>query len=80
MTDDNGAKGIDGDEIRDPPEDRKGQCPCNHEPGTKDAKGEGASEALKKFRHFLEKIGLLDLLCRRTPSHVNFEEMTKKCL
>ena len=80
MTDDNCAKWVDGHEISDPPEDRKSQCARNHEPYAKDTKDESSSKTLDKFWHFLKKVGLFNFLCGSTPSHVNFEEMAKKCL
>lgn len=75
MASDKPGKREDGREISDAPLQGKPIDTGDDEANAPEAEDKGSLEALDELWYLLEEVDLLNFLCRRTPRHVDAEEM-----
>lgn len=80
MRSNNSCQGIDSNEVIDDPIPWECIHASDHETGAGEAEDEGKLEALEETRHFFEEGDVFYFFGRRSPCHVNFEEMAKERL
>jgi len=80
MTEDNGAQGINGNELGDAPLPWDDSSSNSHAHGADDAKGKGVLETFKKSWQLFKERCVFDFFGGGTPLHVDFEEVGQDSL